>query len=94
MLTVNVNNLHDETVSPGPRGLERGPDTETYLLDLHQQLREARAERDRLHEHFDQLEKQIGFYRDFEYHPDCDADWFISRTCYHIDKALHSTDRD
>lgn len=28
---------------PGPRGLEQGPDAESYLLDLHRQLREARA---------------------------------------------------
>ena len=29
--------------TPGPRGTEAGPDTETYLLDLHQQLRDART---------------------------------------------------
>ena len=28
---------------PGPRGLEAGPDTETYIQDLHQQLMESRA---------------------------------------------------
>lgn len=29
--------------SPGPRGHETGPDTETYLQCLHQQLRDART---------------------------------------------------
>ena len=33
----------DASESPGPRGAETGPDTETYLLDLHQQLRDTRA---------------------------------------------------
>lgn len=50
-------------------------------------------ERDRLLGHFQQLEDQIGQYRDLE-NPDCDGAWLISRTGYHIDKALHSTDHE
>ena len=42
--------------NPGPRGTETGPDAETYLMDLHRQLRDARATRsdwERAHELLD-----------------------------------------
>ena len=49
---------------PGPRGLETCPDTETYIQDLHQQLRESRARVAELNDRIIDLENTVNAIAD------------------------------
>jgi hypothetical protein len=54
---------------------------------------ELTDEVERLLGHFHQLEHQMERFRDLTI-PECDAAWFLSRTSYHIRKALYTANHD